>query len=262
MLTLTEPRPESSLLSVFDEIRTTLYPVYRYLQGNCHCNAHLASLILKSKGLEHKKIWIFAPCRYSESSNESFRIYDRNQISPDGWINWGYHVAPIVSLNGTDFIFDYNFSEVRPLSLSEWLNCFNLNNFKCVIEEADNFLFHTRDHSGRQLFNQHFHALEGESLRNSWLEKGLAINETALQMYHKCYLSALQGGGQEEILQDYKLLIGKVLNFECVFRDQTVNKRMTAGFQHRHRDVIHYYRHIYEHNVVKWKLVTDHYRSA
>jgi len=134
MLTLKEAVPELAFQPVFDEIRRTLYPVYRYLQGNCHCNAHLASLILRSRGIAHKKIWIFAPSRYSVKSNESFRIYDRNQISPNGWINWGYHVAPMISIEGKDFIFDYNFSETSPLSLSEWLSYFCLNKFKCVIE--------------------------------------------------------------------------------------------------------------------------------
>lgn len=262
MLTLTETRPELSLSVVFEEIRKTLYSAYRYLQGNCHCNAHLASLALKSKGIKHKKVWIFAPSLYSETSNESLRIYDRNQISPDGWINWGYHVAPIITVNGSDFVFDYNFSEIRPLSLSEWLNCFEPGNFKYLIEEADNFLFHTRDYSGKQLFDYRFHPLEGESLQNSWLEKGLAVNETALEMYHECYLPAVRNGGPEELLQDYKMLIGRVLNFECVFRDQAFNRRMTQAFQNRHSDLIHYYRHTYEHNVIKWKLVVDHYRST
>lgn len=260
MLGLKETLRESSLLPVFGEIRKVLYPVYRYLQGNCHCHAHLASLILKSKGIKHRKVWIFAPSRYSEVSAEPFRTIDPNRISPDGQINWGYHVAPLVSVSGMDYVFDYHFSEHRPISLTHWLNCFDQKNYKCVIEEADHFLFYTREHEGRQLFNQDFYPLEGESLKNNWLEKGLAINETALEMYRECYLPVLAAGGPDDLIRDYKLLIGRVLNFECVFRDQGTNKKMTADFQHKHGDLILYYRHVYEHNVIKWKLVADHYR--
>lgn len=260
MLTLKEAVPELAFQPVFDEIRRTLYPVYRYLQGNCHCNAHLASLILRSRGIAHKKIWIFAPSRYSVKSNESFRIYDRNQISPNGWINWGYHVAPMISIEGKDFIFDYNFSETSPLSLSEWLSYFCLNKFKCVIEEADNFLFYTRLEDEKQVFDNSFYPLEGECLQNGWLEKGLAVNETALTMYQDCYLNALNNGGSKELLDDYKQLIGRILNFECVFRERGFNKKMTTEFQTRHQDLIRYYRGVYEDNVTKWKKVTDCYR--
>jgi len=246
---------ESSLLSVFHEIRHQLYPVYRYLQGNCHCNAHLASLILKRHQISHKKIWIFAPSRYSELTNEAFLIHDRNQIAPKNIIRWGYHVAPIIEIEGENRIIDFNFSEHSPLSLAEWFHHINARNFKCIIENPDSFLFYSEaPHpiSKRQIFNGEFYPLEGECLNNQWFEKGLATNETALTIYEEVFLNAIETNTPPDLINDYKLLIGSVINFECVFRDHSFNKKMTDEFQEKHKELIKYYRGVYEDNIIKW----------
>ncbi len=258
MLFLRETISEPVLSAVFEEIRQIMFPVYRYLQGNCHCVAHLASMILDSKGIRHRKVWIFAPSRYNADSSESFRVFDKNLISPTGWINWGYHVAPMVNLKGRDYIFDYNFSELRPLQLTEWLECFQTSRYRCLIEDAGYFLFYVSERSGKQLFDGQFYPLEGECLESNRLEKGLAINETALRLFEE--LSA-ENPPEQLLAEDYRQLAGRVLNFECVFRDHAFNKKMTPEFQLRHADLISRYREIYAHNVIKWKLVTDHYRS-
>lgn len=257
MLNLFEAKTaiKPSLLSVFDEIRHHLYPTYRYLQGNCHCNAHLASLILRKHEIKHKKIWIFAPCRYLADSKEAFLINDSNQIAPKQFIRWGYHVAPIIEAAEENWIFDFNFSEQRPITLAEWLQHLNAKNFKCVIEDADSFLFYSEPISEeitKKIFKGDFYKLEGESLENHWFEKGLATNETALMMYEEVFLRAIETNISPELILDYKLLIGSVNNFECVFRDQLFNKKMTPKFQKKHWELINYYQGVYEDNVKKW----------
>lgn len=245
----------------FNEIKYYLYPSYRYLQGNCHCNAHLSSLLLKKHEIPHKKIWIFAPCRYSETSNEVFLIKDHNEMSPRGHIRWGYHVAPIIQQGNQELIFDFNFSECTPLSREEWLSHMNANAYQCVIEAPEYFLFYSVPSStkpNKSLFSGNFYPIEGACLENKWFEKGLAVNETALTMHDEVIKRAIKNNANTSIINDYKQLIGSINNFECVFRDKEFNKKMTPEFQKKYHDLIHYYRGVFEDNVEKWsKLINE-----
>ncbi|RFS16583.1 hypothetical protein D0T08_07805 [Emticicia sp. C21] len=246
---------------VFKEIKHQLYPSYRYLQGNCHCNAHLSSLLLKKHNIPHKKIWVFAPCRYSETSNEVFLIQDPNHMTPKGYIRWGYHVAPIVQQGNQDLIFDFNFSEEAPLNLEEWLSHMNTKNYQYKIEEPENFLFYSSPglkKPNKSLFNGNFYPIEGTCLENKWFEKGLAANETALTMHEEVIKPALRNNAPSVLITDYKYLIGSINNFECVFRDKSFNRRMTPEFQEKYHNLINYYRGVFEDNIEKWsKLIQD-----
>ena len=252
---------QPSLHSVFNEIKHYLYPSYRYLQGNCHCNAHLSSLLLKKHEIAHKKIWVFAPCRYSETSNEVFLIHDLNQMAPKGHIRWGYHVAPIIQQGNQEWVFDFNFSEYEPLSREEWLSHMNTKNLQYVIEEPENFLFYSSPaikKPNKSLFNGNFYPIEGTCLENKWFEKGLAANETALIMQEEVIKPAIKNNASAALINDYKYLIGSINNFECVFRDRSFNRRMTPEFQEKHHDLIHYYRGVFEDNIEKWeKLIHE-----
>jgi len=248
----------SDILAVFNEIKHYLYPAYRYLQGNCHCNAHLGSLLLKKHQIPHKKIWVFAPCRYSEVSGEAFIIPDPNNIAPNSYIRWGYHVAPLVEWKNEELIFDFNFSETNPLTREQWLGHLNTPNFKCIIEEADQFLFYSSpslNKPNKSLFNGNFYPIEGLCLENKWFEKGLAANETALLMSKEVINPAIERNAPQALINDYKYLIGSINNFECVFRNRSFNKRMTQEFQEKHQDLIHYYHGVFEDNVEKWSVL-------
>ncbi|WP_337042791.1 protein-glutamine glutaminase family protein [Emticicia sp. 17c] len=246
---------QPSITRVFNEIKHYLYPSYRYLQGNCHCNAHLGSLLLKKYGIPHKKIWIFAPCRYSENTNTAFIVHDPNQIAPRGYIRWGYHVAPIIETGQQQLIFDFNFSAHAPMSLDTWLARMNARSFKCIIENPEYFLFYSvpsEANPKKSLFNGNFYPIEGVSLENQWFEKGLAANETAYTMYEEVIKTAIERKAPAELITEYKHLIGSINNFECVFRDNSTNKKMTLSFQEKHHDLIHYYRGVFEDNISKW----------
>ena len=256
---------DASITSIFNKIKFHLYPTYRYLQGNCHANAHLASLILHAGGFKHQKIWIFAPCRYDENSKEVFKIYDPNQIAPKTYIHWGFHVAPIIEFEGKKYIFDFNFSEKKPLTISEWLESFNSKNFRCIIEDPRFYLFHTKAspvNEKRQLFDGSFFELEGTSVKNKWLEKGLAANETAYTMYEQVFLNAIKNNASEEYLFDYKLLFGSINNFECVFRDNNTNRFVTTEFKQKHHALIAYYKEVYEANIEKWEMIVKAWKSS
>ncbi len=98
-----------------------------------------------------------------------------------------------------------------------------------------------------------FFKYEDVSKDNHWLEKGLAINETAIQFYNHEIKPILSYSSKSELLKEYRDLVGNVFNFETVFRDNMWNYEMTEEFQQKHQLVIQKYRVIYENEVLKWQ---------
>ena len=88
--------------------------------------------------------------------------------------------------------------------------------------------------------------------RTKKIEKGIAINATAIQFYHTEIEPILNS--KSELLNDYRNLAGNVFNFETVFRDNMFNYEMTEEFQKKHFAIIEEYRKIYESGFEKWKL--------
>jgi hypothetical protein len=54
-------------------------------------------------------------------------------------------------------------------------------------------------------------------------------------------------------VNDYKMLVGTVFNFETVFRDNNWNYEMNDEFQSKHQVIIAKYREIYFSNLSKWQ---------
>ncbi len=130
-----EEKETSYFVNLFEAIRPSIEPIYKYKQGNCHNLAHFISLILTKAGVTHQKIWIFAPSRIDIASKIPISVPDVNQISPTGMLNWGYHVALWIEYNKQAFVFDFMVDEKKPLTLSEWLNTFGLNTYKIDIQD-------------------------------------------------------------------------------------------------------------------------------
>lgn len=235
----------------FEELKYFLAPLFDYKQGNCHNVTHFASLILRSYGVQHKKIWIYAPTRYCEDSKQTIQLPDPNQISPNGLLTWGFHVALLLQYEGTEFIFDLFIDSEKPLTMGEWLERMQARKFRIDIETPDNYLFYTQPSATKKngLLTGNYFEYEGLCREQNWLAKGLAINETAIEFYknehfHFKYTTPLS--------TDYKLFVGRVNNFECVLRDGKTNKKMTEEFQHKHASIIAEYRLVYARNLEKW----------
>ncbi len=235
----------------FEEIKFYLAPLFDYKQGNCHNVNHYASLILRSYGLQHNKVWIYAPTRYREHSKQAIKLHDPNFISPTGELSWGYHVALLLRYEGSEYVFDLFLDAHKPLTISAWLEKMQAKRFYVDVTRPDDYLFYTEESDVKKngLFNGQYFAYEGLCKEQNWLAKGLAINETAVAFYsdqnyhfrHNTPLSA-----------DYRLFVGRINNFECVMRDVSTNKRMTPAFQQKHVNIITEYRQVYEQNLEKW----------
>lgn len=234
----------------FEELKYFLTPLFDYKQGNCHNVTHFASLILRSYGVQHNKIWIYAPTRYREDSKQTIQLADPNNISPNGLLTWGFHVALLLQYAGEEYVFDLFLDSEKPLTIAEWLEKMQARKFYVDIENPDNYLFYTQPSETKKngLFTGQYFAYEGFCREQNWLAKGLAINETAVEFYKNEYFYFKYN---TPLSADYKLFVGRVNNFECVLRDSKTNKKMTEEFQQRHANIIAEYRLVYEQNLEK-----------
>jgi hypothetical protein len=235
----------------FEEIKTYLAPLYKYKQGNCHNVMHFASLVLDGYGLKHQKIWIYAPCRYKTDSNTPIRLKDPNKLSRSGFLNWGYHVGLLVEIDNQKYVFDYFLDENNPLDISEWIKLMELKTFHIDIVDADKYLFFSEFdiNSNQNIFKGNYFEYQGFCRENFWIEKGLAINQTAFQLMLD---EQIHFTNQTQLSNAFRLFIGSVNNFECVVRDNSYNKNMTKEFQQKHQSIIKKYRNLYFNNLENW----------
>nr|WP_315195700.1 hypothetical protein [uncultured Flavobacterium sp.] len=98
-----------------------------------------------------------------------------------------------------------------------------------------------------------FFKYEEEALNQFWVEKGLAVNETALIFYESEIKPILNLEQYQDLVTDYKMLAGDVFNFETIFRDNNWNYEMNNDFQLKHQNIIAKYREVYSSNLNKWK---------
>lgn len=191
------------------------------------------------------------PYRYREDSKLTIQLPDPNNISPNGLLTWGYHVALLLQYAGEEYIFDLFLDSYKPLTIAEWLEKMQARKFHIDIENPDNYLFYTKSSETKKngLFTGEYFKYDGLCREQNWLAKGLAINETAIEFYTKNWFHF---NYKTLLSADYKLFVGRVNNFECVLRDNITNKKMTKEFQQKHASIIAEYRLVYEKNLEKW----------
>jgi hypothetical protein len=253
---------------------------FGYQQANCHNISHYISLLLESKGYQCAKIWAFAPVVYSTSSSKLIRIPDKKNISPGGKIDWGYHVAPILQVRIGNkvrkMVIDPGLFKT-PVRYRTWLAKLKTRKLIYLIMDSEWYLYNSSmipnselQANPDELINANptnvklpewfsdklitdFFRYEDEALEQHWIEKGLAVNETAITFYTSEIEPILHSNSHNELVSDYKMMIGEVFNFETVFRDNNWNYEMTLDFQLKHQEIIAKYHEIYASNLQKWE---------
>ena len=236
---------------------------------------------MESKGYQCAKIWAFAPVVYSTTSSKLISFADKKNISPTGNIDWGYHVATVVQVRiGTKvrkMVIDPGLFPKSPVRYRTWLAKLNTRKLIYLIMDSEWYLYNSSMISNSQLQYQSdgfsetkkpniqlphwfsdklitdFFKYEKEALNQHWVEKGLAINETAMAFYTNEIKHILHSKLHHDLLMDYKMLVGNVFNFETIFRDNNWNYEMDDKFQLKHQEIIAKYREIYFSNLQKWK---------
>ena len=262
--------------ALFAEIINSGIP-FGYQQANCHNISHYISLLLESKGYQCAKIWAFAPVVYSSYSSRIISFPDKKKLSPNGAIDWGYHVAPVLKVRmGTKvrkMVIDPGLFPKGPVRYRTWIAKLKTRKLIYLIMDSEWYLFNSSTIPNSQILpnpdiikpniklpdwfsDKHitdFFKYEEDSLNEHWIEKGLAVNETTETFYNKEIKPILNSNLQEDILNDYKMLVGNVFNFETVFRDHKFNSEMNDDFQLKHQKIITKYREIYLVNLNKWQ---------
>ena len=208
-----------------------------------------------SEGIEFADSFVMNPHKWMLTNFDcsAYFVKDKNDLSPTGFVKWGYHVANIVYEGGKTWILDFGLCENKPILLEDWLYFFDLKNFQLKINSSDLYLFYSEEvqakAKSKQIFAGNFYAYEGECKENHWMEKGLAINETAFQFF----INEIKNQKDPSLIEDYKLFAGSVNNFETVIKNNAHNKKMTYQFQKKHQLIIAKYRLIYRLILEKWQ---------
>jgi hypothetical protein len=238
-------------------------------------------LLLESKGYQCAKIWAFAPVVYSVDSSRLISFVDKKNISPNGKIDWGYHVAPVIQVRiGTKvrkMVIDPGLFSKGPVRYRTWLAKLKTRKLIYLIMDSEWYLFNSSMIPNSQILPDldgelnskqpnvklpdwfsdklitDFYKHEADSLNEHWIEKGLAVNETTEAFYNTEIIPILHSNFHQNLVNDYKILVGNVFNFETVFRDHNWNYEMNDDFQSKYQVIIAKYREIYFSNLSKWK---------
>lgn len=262
--------------ALFSEILQTGLP-FGYQQANCHNISHYTRAFLKSKGVECAKIWAFAPMVYSSTNSKLITLTDKKNISPTGKIDWGYHVAPVLQVRIGNkvrkMVIDPGLFPKGIVRYRTWLAKLRTRKLIYLIMDSEWYLYNSSMVPNSELqyesddfqpniklpewfADKHitdFFRYDQDALNQHWIEQGLAVNETAIAFYDAEIKPILNSAQCEDLVYDYKMLVGNVFNFETVIRDGNWNYEMTSDFQIKHQEIIAKYRQIYWANLDKWK---------
>jgi hypothetical protein len=265
---------------LFAEIIQSGIP-FGYQQANCHNISHYISTLLEAKGYRCAKIWAFAPVVYSMNSSRLITFADKKDISPTGKIDWGYHVAPILQVRIGNkvrkMVIDPGLFPKSIVRYRTWLAKLKTRKLIYLIMDSEWYLYNSSMIPNSQIqYNSNgysntiqpnvklpdwfsdklitdFFKYEEEALEQHWIEKGLAVNETAMAFYDAEIKPILHSKRDLDLLLDYKMLVGNVFKFETIFRDNNWNYEMDNNFQFKHQNTIAKYREIYFSNLNRWQ---------
>ncbi len=234
---------------VFEQLKKELYPTYLYSHGNCHNVSHLASMILARCGIKHEKIWVFAPCRLDPTRKESIVFKIKNDIAPRKIIRWGYHVGILVALQNENYVVDLFMNSDQPIRQSVWLHQLDAGNHQVYVEPPQHYLYHSTPHPprGKEIFNGTFFEYEGLCRDDSWLPKGLAINQIAYEfLVNECQQTT-------ELSTDCQHLIKSIYTFDAFLGNHDKWHKVSTDFMAKYPLLAQQYQYQYQEALDHWQ---------
>ena len=214
--------------NAFDAIAQSSQIDFNFRQGGCQQRAQLMSMILQKKfNIEHSKIWLFAPVALYTGDIRAMFVEDENKLSPFDVVSWNYHVAPAMLINENGqvniYVIDPCVNKYGPVNLSTWFNFIgNSGVCKYSFHKPENYFFnclYNKDSNLTTIFDGTFIDYSNPDKDSLVMEKGLAVNDTAMAIYHK-YIQPLQATVNEadkKILQDLKDVFGNASAIDMLF---------------------------------------------
>ena len=214
---------------------------FHYPQGGCQHRAHIMSLILKKKKIEHAKIWLFAPVDLFFNNTQAFYINDENKFSGNGIINWNYHVATVILSNengATDtLVIDPSINRNKALKVQDWFaEIGNHEKGKYTYLDPEQYFFYVKyfpnTNSLSSVISGCFYKYEGDTAKYLTLEKGLALNDMSMQIYDKYIKNFLNDSSKAATISDLKLIFGNATTSDLIFvAGNTPNANLLAAIQ-------------------------------
>ena len=240
---------------VFQQLKKELYPTYLYSHGNCHNVSHLASMILTQCGIDHQKIWIFAPCRLDPTRKESIVFKIKNDIAPRKIIRWGYHVGILVELQNESYVVDLFMDTDKPIRLADWNDQLNSSMHQIFVEPPQHYLYHSTPHPprGKEIFNGTFFEYDGLCRDDHWLPKGLAINQIAYEfLLNECHKPT-------ELSIDCQQLIKSIYTFDAFLGNHNKWHKISTDFMAKHPLLTQQYQYLYQEALDHWMGVFNYW---
>jgi len=232
-----------TISAAFQDIAGSSGIDFCYRQGGCQQRAQLMSMILAKRFIvEHSKIWLFAPAALSAFDNRAMFIEDENKLSPFNIISWTYHVAPAVQVCEKDqvntYVIDPSVNAIMPVNLNTWFNAIG-NSTVCRYsfhQPVDYFFNRLCNKSGELtgIFDGSFFPYDEADRNNLTLEKGLAVNDTAMFVYRKYILPMMKGNNANDapMLEDLKSIFGDASTLDMLFAQNVSGN--TSNTSHRY----------------------------
>jgi hypothetical protein len=116
-------------------------------EDGCWARADVIAMAIRRAGFEVVKVNIVAK---EQTGDRTARLHVDTDNTPTGVIEWGYHVAPAVKVNGKLMVIDASMFD-RPVTVDEWRNGMNAaKDAKTVVTSADQTWYGDKELSGEQ----------------------------------------------------------------------------------------------------------------
>jgi len=238
MLTTYLPYADINLLKVyqsheiddaFNSIVSEWELEFGFPHGGCQQRAQIISLLLQTKfGIDHYKVWLFAPAALYLKDNRMLHFKDAKGLSPDNLMEWSFHVAPIVRMELNDvvdnYVIDPSLDPDHPLLLQDWFNMLGNGDVgQYSFLTPDKYFFNSSYHTDENgiltmLFDGSFYDYVNPAKDNLAVEKGLAINDMAGRIYNKYLLPMIENEDADaDKLNDLKSVFGNATALDMLF---------------------------------------------
>lgn len=204
----------------------------------------MSMILQKQFGIQHSKIWLFAPAVLNAGDIRAMFMEDENKLSPFNIVSWNYHVAPAVLINENGetniYVIDPSVNSSGPVNMNSWFNSIgNSSLCRYSFHKPENYFFNCLYNKNSELttiFDGSFFEYDNPDKDNLIMEKGLAANDTAMAVYYKYILPLMDAENEPDKLklEGLKAIFGNAAALDMLFCQNT------SGYEYNttHRYVI------------------------
>lgn len=261
----------ATIQHAFDSIAHDSQIEFNFPQGGCQQRAQVMSMLLNKRfNIDHCKIWLFPPVALYVGDARTLYVEDKNGLTPGNRIEWNYHVAPVVLVQRGDtiatMVIDPSVNYNEPLPLDDWFACIGnsgVSNYTFLL--PDKYFFYCCYNSNNTLttiFDGTFFNYENPLKDDLTMEKGLAVNDMAMQIFHKYIkpLAAADNDTDKIKLEDLKEIFGNTTSLDMLFSQNisgySYNTKLRYVMTH-YSDIMNEAKNILTERLAYWTSITN-----